>query len=248
LSSLPSSSHFNLPAGDFFRVLQYYYRLELVHLVPNFITVVSTFIHFCEAYLGIPPHFLLWRYFFCVKSTGKRSGPVGAVMFVLKPGLKAEWIDNDLPDNTAGWRSEWFYIADQIPGLPRRSVHKPAKISKWDLGLPTRDLKDLKGVLELVSDMKKRGVTGAAVARSFCWRMIQPIKDRVHPAYEYCGQSDPTREVTHKVCKEEMAARVSQMYSGKVKVNKCPKAHSLKRSADPVRSWDLPLGRCTLLS
>jgi hypothetical protein len=101
---------FNLPAGDFFRGLLYYYRLELVHLVPNSITVVSTFIHFCEVYLGIPPHFLLWRYFFCVKSTGKRSGPVGAVVFVLRPGLKAEWIDTDLPDNTTGWRSEWFYM------------------------------------------------------------------------------------------------------------------------------------------
>jgi hypothetical protein len=31
---------FNLPAGDFFCVLLYYYRLELVHLVPNSITVV----------------------------------------------------------------------------------------------------------------------------------------------------------------------------------------------------------------
>jgi hypothetical protein len=31
---------FNLPAGDFFRGLLYYYRLELVHLVPNSITVV----------------------------------------------------------------------------------------------------------------------------------------------------------------------------------------------------------------
>jgi hypothetical protein len=67
---------FNLPAGDFFRGLLYYYKLELVHLVPNSITVVSTFIHFCEAYLGKSPHFLLWRYFFCVNSTGKRSGPV----------------------------------------------------------------------------------------------------------------------------------------------------------------------------
>jgi hypothetical protein len=84
---------FNLPAGDFFRSLLYYYELELVHLVLNSITVVSTFIHFCEEYLGISPHFLLWRYIFCVKSTGKRSGPVGAVMFTLRTGLKAEWID-----------------------------------------------------------------------------------------------------------------------------------------------------------
>jgi hypothetical protein len=50
---------FNLPVGDFFRGLLYYYKLELVHLVPNSITVVSAFIHFCEAYLGISPHFLL---------------------------------------------------------------------------------------------------------------------------------------------------------------------------------------------
>jgi hypothetical protein len=68
---------FNLPTGDFFRGLLYYYRLELVHLVPNSITVVSTFIHFCEAYLVIPPHFTLWRYFFCVKSTAKGRGHWG---------------------------------------------------------------------------------------------------------------------------------------------------------------------------
>jgi hypothetical protein len=110
------------------------------------------------------------------------------------------------------------------------------KINKWDLRLSSRDLEDLKGDLELVNNMKKCGVTGAAAARSFCRRMIQPIKDRVHPAYEYWGQSDPTCEVSRKVSKEEMAARVSQMYSGKVKVKMCPKAHSLKRPADLVRS------------
>jgi hypothetical protein len=123
----------------------------------------------------------LWRYFFYVKSTGKRSGPVGPVMFNLRSDIKAEWIDADLPDNTAGWRSEWFYIADQVPGLPRRTCHKPVKISEWDLGLSSRDIENLKGVLELVSDMKKRGVTGAAVARSFYRRMIQPIKRSVPP-------------------------------------------------------------------
>jgi hypothetical protein len=227
---------FNLPAGDFFRDLLYYYQLELVHLIPNSITVVSSFIHFCEAYLGISPHFLLWRYFFCVKSTGKRSGPVGAVMFNLRSGVKAKWIDTDLPDNTTGWRSEWFYIADPLPGPPRRTGHKPVKINKWDFGLLSHDLGELKSVLELVNELKKQGVTGAAVARSFYRWMIQTIKDRVHPAYEHWGQSDPTREVNHKVSKEEMAARVSQMYSERVKVRKCLKAHSLKRSADPVRS------------
>jgi hypothetical protein len=126
---------FNLPVGDFFRSLLYYYKLELVHLVPISITVVSTFIHFCEAYLGILPHFLLWRYLFRVKSTSQRLGSVGAIMFCLRSGLKTEWTDTDLPDNTVGWRSEWFYIVDQLPGLPRRTGHKPVKRNEWDLGL-----------------------------------------------------------------------------------------------------------------
>jgi hypothetical protein len=166
---------FNLPVGDFFRCLLCYYNLELVHLVPISITVVSTFIHFCEAYLGISPHFLLWRYLFYVKSTGKRSGLVGDVMFSLRSGLKAEWIDTDLLDNNAGWRSEWFYVVDQLPGLPRRTGHKPVKINDWGLGLSSRDLGELKEVLKLVNDVNRLGVTGVAVARSFCRRMIQPI-------------------------------------------------------------------------
>jgi hypothetical protein len=91
-----------------------------------------------------------------VKSTGKRSGPVGVVMLNLRLGLKAEWIDTDLPDNTAGWRSEWFYIADQVLGLPHRIGQKPVKINEWDLGLSSRDLKELEPVLELVNELKKR--------------------------------------------------------------------------------------------
>jgi hypothetical protein len=94
------------------------------------------------------------------------------MMFCLRSGLKTEWINTDLPDNTVGWRSEWFYIVDQLPRLPRHTIHKPVEINEWDLGLSSRDLKELEGVLELVGDMKKRGVTGAAVARSFCRRMI----------------------------------------------------------------------------
>jgi hypothetical protein len=157
-------------------------------------------------------------------------------MFHVRPGLKAEWIDTDLPDNTTGWRSESFYIANQLHGLPHCIGHKPAKMNEWDLGLSSHNLAELKPVLELVSELKKQGVTRAAVARSFCRRMIKPIKDQVHPAYEYWGQSDPTHEVNRKVSKEEMAARVSRIYSGKVKVKKFPKAHSLKRPTDPVRS------------
>jgi hypothetical protein len=74
-------------------------------------------------------------------------------------------------------------VSHQIEAIStHRKIGHSASIN---FELSSRGLEDLKGVLELVSDMKKWGVTGAVVARSFCRRMIQPIKDRVHPAYEY---------------------------------------------------------------
>jgi hypothetical protein len=46
---------FGVPAGDFLSGLLHFYRIELVHLAPNSITIIATFAHFCEAYLGIAP-------------------------------------------------------------------------------------------------------------------------------------------------------------------------------------------------
>jgi hypothetical protein len=78
-------------------------------------------------------------------------------MFCLRLGLKLEWIDTDLPDNNIVWRSEWFYIADQLSGRPRHFGHKPTKISEWDLGLSYHEVNDLKEILELGKDLKNRG-------------------------------------------------------------------------------------------
>jgi hypothetical protein len=74
---------FSVPAGDFLRGLLFFYRIELVHLVPNSITIISTFIHLYKAYLGITPHFHLWCHFFKLKKTGK-AGVVGSVGFMLR--------------------------------------------------------------------------------------------------------------------------------------------------------------------
>jgi hypothetical protein len=90
-------------------------------------------------------------------STGKRAGPVGAVMFCLRSSLKSEWIDMNLPDNTTGWRSDWFYITDQLPALPKRIGHKLVKIPEWDLGLSSGEADNIKEVLALVENLKKRG-------------------------------------------------------------------------------------------
>jgi hypothetical protein len=44
---------FGIPTGDFLRWLLHFYSIELVHLVPNSITIIVTLIHLCE---GLPQH------------------------------------------------------------------------------------------------------------------------------------------------------------------------------------------------
>jgi hypothetical protein len=46
-----------LPVSPFFRGLLDFYELNLTHLNPNSILQVSIFVHLCEAFLGILPHF-----------------------------------------------------------------------------------------------------------------------------------------------------------------------------------------------
>jgi hypothetical protein len=68
----PMFAHFaerglSLPASNFFKGLMGYYGIEYLNLNPNSIFHTAVFIHFCEAFLGIKPHWILFRKFFRVK-------------------------------------------------------------------------------------------------------------------------------------------------------------------------------------
>jgi hypothetical protein len=56
-----------LPASDFFKGLLGYYGIEYLNLNPNGVFHTAVFVHFCEAFLWIKPHWILFRKFFRVK-------------------------------------------------------------------------------------------------------------------------------------------------------------------------------------
>jgi hypothetical protein len=64
-----------LPASDFFKVHLGHYRVEYLNLNPNRIFHTAVFVHFCEAFLGIKPHWILFRKFFRVKPQPSASNP-----------------------------------------------------------------------------------------------------------------------------------------------------------------------------
>ena len=56
-----------LPCPDFFSGLLSYYRVQLHHLTPNSFVHLSIFVHLCEAFLVIEPHFELFHFLFHLK-------------------------------------------------------------------------------------------------------------------------------------------------------------------------------------
>jgi len=64
---------FTTPAHRFLWRLLHYYKIELQHLDPNRIQHMAAFVALCEGFLGISPHFDLWRYFFVVTLQKKRE-------------------------------------------------------------------------------------------------------------------------------------------------------------------------------
>jgi hypothetical protein len=54
----------SLPAHEFLHVLLFVYGVQLHQLTPNSILHITCFITLCESFLGIDPHWVLWKFLF----------------------------------------------------------------------------------------------------------------------------------------------------------------------------------------
>jgi hypothetical protein len=106
-----------LPSCSFFRGLLYFYGLELHHLNPNSICHIAIFIHFCEAFLRIGPHWDLFRFLFQVKPqpTTKNLSVVGGASIQLRQQASDRYLSYKFPSNIPGWKNHWFYIENHAP-------------------------------------------------------------------------------------------------------------------------------------
>jgi hypothetical protein len=96
-----------LPSCSFFRGLLYYYGLELHHLNPSSICHISIFVHFCEAFLGIEPHWDLFRFLFRVKPqpTLKNLSVAGGTGILLRQQAGDKYLSYKFLSNLLGWKN-----------------------------------------------------------------------------------------------------------------------------------------------
>jgi hypothetical protein len=96
----------SLPAHVFLRRLLHMYEIQLWQLTPNSILHLAIFITLCEAFLGIEPHFGLWKKIFFVKRYNCSGGSfvIDGVGFVVRKDVN--YFNFPMRESIQGWRSK----------------------------------------------------------------------------------------------------------------------------------------------
>jgi hypothetical protein len=158
---------------------------------------IACFITLCESFLGIEPHWVLWKFLFRLRpsvSLSKSPELGGAVVSVR---AEAHYLEFNMAASVQGWRKKWFYIKDQKTsssdhyGIAPFDANKDlTKLSSWDSPPMEAKTEDIKPLLARIQSLKS--ATGGALSgtqpdswRSFC-RGAFSLSNIVFPS---CGHT-----------------------------------------------------------
>jgi hypothetical protein len=172
----------SLPAHEFLLHLLRTYEIQLWQLTPNSILHVAVFITLCEAFLGIEPHFGLWKKIFYVKRYNSSNGSfvIGGVGFVARS--EVNYFSFPMREYVQGWRLKWFYVKDsltiesQLPCFADVLEAKPKDSWKNILSPDERAAADeLFAKFLRIKEADGQTMIGTEVAAVFLKRRVQPI-------------------------------------------------------------------------
>jgi hypothetical protein len=212
---------FSLLAHEFLRELLFVYGVQLHQLTPNSLLHIACFVSLCESFLGIEPHFLLWRSIFQLRPNVAlaRKPELGGAIISVRP--EVQYLEFSMAASIQGWRTKWFYIKDRKSspedeyGLPPFDASQEVKkLASWDtlpsdaeaeeiLPLPSR-IKALKGG-------QGGALSGMQLMAFFIQRRVQPLQHRLTKLWNYSGLEDPTRISEDLISKEDVDKRVRNL-------------------------------------
>jgi hypothetical protein len=151
----------SLSTQEFLRGLLFVYGLQLHQLTTNSILHIACFITLCESFLGVDPHWTLWKFLFRLRpsvSLSKNPELGEAVIFVR---AKAHYLGFNMAASVQGWRKKWFYIKDQKTassdqfGIAPFDANKSlAKLTSWDSPPTKAEIEDIKPLLTRIQSLK----------------------------------------------------------------------------------------------
>jgi hypothetical protein len=189
---------------DFFKGLLGYYGIEYLNLNPNSIFHTSVFVHFCEAFLGIKPHWVLFRKFFRVKPQPTANNPrvVGGAGIQTREDAAEQYLSYKLIDSNQDWKAK----------------HRP-----WWNSEPTMQKGiQLPELLAKIKALREAGLRAEHVAFSFMKRRVQPLMARDTLGYQYTGDDDTSRMPGDEVDDDDIVDRLGRIFKDIPAYTPCP--------------------------
>jgi hypothetical protein len=152
---------FSLPAHEFLHGLMFVYNVQLHQLTPNSLLHIACFITLCEVFLGIDPHWILWKYLFRLRPSGSKGEIPELSGAVVSVRSESQYLDFKMAQSVQGWRQKWFYIKDQKSsesnqyGLaPFDASQSLTKLTTWDALPSDAEVESIKPLLARIQELK----------------------------------------------------------------------------------------------
>jgi hypothetical protein len=214
----------SLPASDFFKGLLGYYDIEYLNLNPNGIFHTLFFIHFCEAFLGIKPHWILFRKFFRVKPQPSANNPrvVGGAGIQMREDAAEQYLSYKLINSNMDWKAKWFYLTNHHPELPKPSGKQPKHRPWWNSEPTMQEGLQLPELLAKIKALREAGLRAEHVAFSFMKRRVQPLMARDTLGYQYTGDDDTSWMPGDEVDDDDIIDRLGRIFKDMPAYTSCP--------------------------
>ncbi|KQJ81388.1 hypothetical protein BRADI_5g00363v3 [Brachypodium distachyon] len=186
----------SFPLHAFFCAMLLAYGLQLHDLPPNSYLHVACFITPCECFLGVSPHWGLWKRIFMIQ--GQKADVVGSVNFQVRPDTK--YFSLQQRKSVQGWRSKGFYVRSDAPGADPSLIafslkKKTKKTAAWSHELTPAEESEATPLMAKMQSLMGQGLTGVHQIALFLRMRIQPPQTCVHPGLEYpLSQPPPAGE------------------------------------------------------
>jgi hypothetical protein len=108
----------SLPAHEFLCGLLFVYGRQLHQLTPNYLLHIACFITLCEAFLGIDPHWALWKFLFHLHPSGSLTEIPELGGAILSVRSKSHYLKFKMAQSVQGLEAEMvLYQGPEIFGL-----------------------------------------------------------------------------------------------------------------------------------
>jgi hypothetical protein len=168
------------------------FGLQLQHLTPHSILLVSIFVHFMEMFVGVRPCVAIFRHFYALVGSGRSKCAVGTYYFQLRHEMSSSYISAFSSAKWEDWRIDWVIaMTDANDGLELPTEGPLLDRSSWKARTSLSG--ELDPVLDRVKVLVRGGLTSMMVLGDFLRRHIAPLQQRSRMACMFTGVNDYSR-------------------------------------------------------